>query len=208
MKMSITQALAELKLLDARIHRGVSGAMFCTGYMVNTKINGTLTPAEAESSIASNWQSVNDLIKRRADIKAKIVESNAKTAVEVNGVTMSVAAAIERKGSVQYEQSLLDKMKHDFRSSLGVVTQGNEQARHRAQEALNAVLGKESGKTPSKEDIAAVFDPVYQRYEHKLLDPLGLEKKIAELEEGIDGFLSNVDFSLSTSNALTTIEVE
>jgi len=208
MRISVTQALAELKLLNARIIKGVSGGNFCFGYMAGTKINGTLTPAEADELIKSSWQSVNSLIKRRADIKSKIVESNAKTEVEIGGVKMTVAEAIERKTSVAYEEMLLNKLKDDLRRSVAAVTQGNEQARQKAQQSLDTVLGKEGGKSPSKEDIASIFDPVYQRYEHKLQDPIGIEKKIEGLEKRIDDFLSNVDFVLSTSNALTTIEME
>jgi hypothetical protein len=212
MKMSITQALAELKLLDARIHksldRGNSGFVFCVGYMTGTKINSTMTPEEAESVVKSNWQSVNDLIKRRADIKSKIVASNAATEVEVGGVKMTVAEAIERKSSIKYEQAMLNTLKDDFRRAAAAITQDNEKARDKAQQSLDTVLGKEGSKTPSKEDIASIYDPVFQRYEWKFQDPIGIEKKIGELEKSIDDFLNNVDFTLSTSNALTTIEIE
>jgi hypothetical protein len=207
MKMSITQALAELKLLDARINKGIAGGTFCASYMVGTKICGTMTPEEADKEIKETWQSVNDLIKRRANIKTKIVASNAATEVEIGGDKMTVAEAIERKNSIQYEQTLLNTLKDDFRKALAAVTQGNEKARDRAQQSLDTVLGKEGSKTPSKEDIASIYDPVFQRYEWKLQDPIGIEKKIAELEKSIDDFISNVDFILSTSNALTTIEV-
>jgi len=207
MNMSITQALAELKLLDARIHKKISKGDFCFGYMNGSKVNGTMTVAEAESHIKSSWQSVNDLIARRADIKAKIVQSNAVTTLEVAGIQMTVAEAIERKNSIHYEQELLAKLKADLRQAVAKVTQGNEQARQKAQQSLDTVLGKESAKNPSKDDIAAIFEPVYQRYEHKLQDPLNIEKKISDLEQHIDDFLHHVDFALSTSNALTTIEI-
>jgi hypothetical protein len=72
---------------------------------------------------------------------------------------------------------------------------------------LDTVLGKDGGKSPSKEDIASIFDPVFARYEHKLQDPIGIEKTIEKLEKRIDDFISNVDFVLSTSNAITTIEI-
>ena len=206
MKISITKALSELKLLDARIHKSIDSGNFCFGYMAGTKINGTLTPTEAENKIQSSWQSVNDLIRQRSDIKAKIVNSNAMTEVEIGGIKMTVAEAIERKNSVKYEVELLQKIKSDFKSASAMITQGNEQARQKAQYSLDTVLGKEGGKTPSKEDIASIFDPVYKRYEYLLLNPIAIEKKIEEMEKRIDDFLSNVDFVLSTSNALTTVE--
>ena len=69
MKMSITQALSELKLLDSKINKGIETGS-CEGYMVGTKINGTLTVEESKALIKSNWQSVTDLIQRRATVYA------------------------------------------------------------------------------------------------------------------------------------------
>jgi len=207
-QMSITQALSELKLLDARINRAIHGGSFCAGYMNNTKINAKLTPAEAEAIIRSSWQSVNDLIKRRAIIKSKIVESNARTIVQIGTTSMTVAEAIERKNSITYERSLLAKITNDFKQASATVIQGNEVAREKAQASLDSVLGKEGAKTPGKEEIAAIYDPVFQRYEYKLLDPLNLDEIAKELDERIGNFETNVDFALSTSNATTVINIE
>ena len=41
-----------------------------------------------------------------------------------------------------------------------------------------------------------------------LLDPLGIEAKIEELDDMINTFLPEVDAALSVSNAVTTITVE
>lgn len=208
MKMSITQALSELKLLDSRISKGINGSGFCAPCMNGTKINGTTTPEEAEKAFKNNWQSATDLIKRRANMKSAIVKSNAETEVEIGGGKMTVAEAIERKSSIKYDQLLLAKLKEDFRRATATVVQGNEQARAKAQQSLDTVLGKDNTKTPSKEELAAIFDPVFARYEYKMVDPLGIEKKIEELEENIESFLNNVDFILSTSNAITQIEID
>lgn len=208
MKMSITQALAELKLLDARINKAIDKGCFCVGYMAGTKIGGSLTPAESEAKIKSEWDSVHDLITRRANIKTKIVASNAATIVNVGGSEMTVAEAIERKASIVYEVNLLAKLQRDFHEATAKVTLGNESAMQKAQNSLDIVLGKDGGKNPSKDDMATIYDPVFQRYEYKLQDPLDIAEKIEILERGIGNFEHNVDFALSTSNAITTIEVD
>ena len=48
-----------------------------------------------------------DLISRRNKIKSAIIMSNAKTVVEVAGKQMTVAEAIDKKSSIEYEKELL-----------------------------------------------------------------------------------------------------
>ena len=183
-------------------------SLILVSVMVGTKVFGSMTPAEVETNISANWKSVNDLMARRANIKTKIVESNARTEVIIGTESMTVAEAIERKNSIEYQKELLEQMRRNYAQSLAAVTQGNEKARDKAQQALDLVLGKDGTKTPAKDDMAAIYDPVFARYEWKLCNPISIEKKIEDLEDQIEGFLSNVDFVLSTSNALTLIEIE
>lgn len=41
----------------------------------------------------------------------------------------------------------------------------------------------------------------------ELIDPVGLEKRIEELDSMITAFMTEIDAALSVSNALTTIEI-
>ena len=52
---------------------------------------------EFKKRTTSDFQSLNDLIKRRNQVKNAIVSSNAVTKVTVGGQTMTVAEAIEYK---------------------------------------------------------------------------------------------------------------
>ena len=97
-RMSIHRALAELKTLDARINSACSGTFVYANKKSNAKISG-MSIEDAKKFLVGNYDRAKDLIERRKKIKSAIVESNAKTEVEVAGIKMTVADAIERKSS-------------------------------------------------------------------------------------------------------------
>ena len=88
---------------------------------------------------------------RRKQIKKSIVESNATTLVEVSGVKMTVADAIERKNFIEIEKTLLRKMNSDYAQSQERVEVNNELAQDRLDTQLNNMISKD-GKT----DLTAV----------------------------------------------------
>ena len=50
---------------------------------------------------------------------------------------------------------------------------------------------------------------VYRKQnEWKVIDPIGIISEIEKLELDIDEFLTEVDYALSTSNAITIIDVD
>jgi hypothetical protein len=110
-QMTVTRALAELKLLDSRINRTINGATF-GGILVGNKVSAGLTSVDdIEKRAKADFQSVKALINSRNEIKSAIVKSNSVVEVEIAGVKLTVAEAIERKTSIQYENNLLASLK-------------------------------------------------------------------------------------------------
>lgn len=197
-KITITRALAELKLLDKRITKAISDGKFVS-YSINSKnaIN-TFKPLEEK-------QSIEALIARRATIKAAIMKSNATTKVTIGGVEMLVIDAIEMKETIKYKQSFLQQLKQQQQSTKYTISSTNENVNARLDKLLEANFGKDS-KTKS-EEMEAIAKPFLERNEAKLEDPLNLDSLIESLSEEILAFTSNVDYVLSESNALTQIEI-
>lgn len=138
-EMTITRALAELKLLDKRINRTINEASF-GGLTVGKKISAGFNNAEEiESRAKSDLQSVQDLIKRRNDVKSAIVVSNATTEVEIAGVRMTVAEAIERKTSIVYDHGLLAKLKNTYAQLTSQVDNINAEMQQRLDRHLETV---------------------------------------------------------------------
>lgn len=206
MEMTITRALAELKLLNDRIHKKIKsfipiaitkGKEVVSGYVDNEKFN---------EKVKSDYQSIQDLIKRRNDIKAAIVKANATNTVKIKDRIYTVAEAIERKNNIVYEQMLLDKLKKSYTSCLEQFEHEKEKVSIRLDDLLKTAYGKDSKVT--KEQYDATAKPFMEQNEPKLINPLDLQATIEELERDIEDFLLNVDFELSTSNSLNKITIE
>ncbi|MED4531716.1 hypothetical protein ABET51_22235 [Metabacillus fastidiosus] len=205
MKMSITRALAELKLLDKRIQSTMKTTPFISFAVGDKPVNGFATTKEFEDKAKSTYQSTLDLIKRRNIIKSAIVLSNATTSVEIAEEKYTVAEAIERKTSIEYEQKLLEKMKREFAATTRQVEDINDEVKEQLDRQLEILYGREAKlKVDESNELTKSYR---EKHEAKTVDPLKLRDTYEKLEKRIDEFLTEVDFVLSTSNTLTEIEV-
>ena len=210
MKMSITRALNEVKLLDAKIQKKINESSFVSCKMNKSAklADGVTTPEEFMQLAKSNMQSILDLTNRRKDIKTKIVQSNANTEVEIAGIKMTVADAIERKSSIEIDRSLLNRMKSEYRAVTGYIAQRNQQLEDKVSKLVDSLVGsdkKDANMVKTAEELA---QNTRDNESYVILDPLNLLKSIETLEQEIMEFESNVDFVLSESNSITSIEIE
>ena len=154
--------------------------------------------------IKSNNQSVVDLIKRRNKVKGAIVTSNATTSVVVGDESMTVAEAIERKSSIEFDKQLLASYKNQLAQSIRRVDMINADVNNRADEMIKTFLSGDSSKIS---EATVLQENMIESQGAKLVDPLNIKKLIEELEERIDNFEANVDLALSTSNAITQLNI-
>jgi hypothetical protein len=205
-QMSVTQGLAELKLLDKRINKELT---YVAWAQVSTKTN-RVDEAIVKKRAKSEYQSYMDLVKRRDTIKRAIVLSNAQTPVTIGTGpkkwTGTVAEAIEHKSSLTYKKNLLEKMK----SNIATVDVEYERATQALEKRLDTLLTSELGKDikTNPETIAALRSSFMETNKVELVDPMDLTKMAKDLEEEIDAFESNVDWVLSEANGKTMIQVD
>lgn len=207
-KISITEALNKLKLYDAKINKAIEQHEYVGAAKKSSNMIGAQSKEKFKENAKSSYQSVVDLIKNRNKLKSLIVQSNATTTVEINGRTMTVAEAIERKNSIQYEIDLLNTLKHQYSSATRTVNSENKRVDAQIDSLLETFIGKDSEKKSTKEGQAVIADSYREKNEFELVDPLDIYDKIQELENEIDGFNSNVNTALVLSNATTFIEIE
>ena len=196
--ITITRALVELKTIDKRIQKALDGAVFVT-YRAGSEEN----PRQKITS--TRYQQITDLIEYRKKLKAAVVRSNAATIVVIGKETYTVAGAIERKNSIQYDQMLLNTMRNQF----GDVTRQVETHNEKVQTKLDGMLEKSFGSNQkSNFDELKSFSESYLRSNRaEVIDPLGLGEKTEKLDDRIVKFESEVDLVLSESNATTRIIV-
>lgn len=201
-KMTITEGLAELKLLDSRIRKAINTEFIWAA----KKADMTEEQNKKYKEVAEgNYASVTELIKNRNAIKSAIVKSNAVTMVKVNGSEMTVAEAIERKSAIEYERSLLCSFRDQFAGTKNTVERQNARVQERIDNMLSQIAS--SGKNDIAEAQKIMSETYMANNGWGMFDPLDLAEKIKALDEQIDGFEKDVDIALSMSNAITTIEI-
>lgn len=206
-KISVTRALADLKVIKKRIASLIDGAIFVDAYQNRSTILGRTKKSQAEfkREIEAASQSINDLMSRHDRIKAAIVDSNAKTKIKICGDEITVAAAIERKQSIEFKKTLLKKMREQWAACKTTVDKDNSSLEDSLEKLLTSMYGSDKKTDPAMfEETSKAFR---QQNEIRIFDPVGVEKQIATLENYISSFEGEVDFALSEANAKTEIEI-
>lgn len=207
-KMNIHQALVELKTLEKRIDAAIKdGRYVVANKHSNGKIAG-IPVKEYADSIMSRFHKATDLIERYNAIKRAVVNSNAVTKVEVAGKTYTVAEAIEMKNhGIERTKKLLDKLVMDYTYAQreAELSNGSDLER-RADDHIKNMFGNTDIKGAT-EDVKRAREEFIKAQTMELVDPLDIKYMIEALREDIDTFNTTVDAALSTSNALTIIEI-
>lgn len=207
-KITVTEGLNELKLYDVKINKGISVAQFCGAAKKSSDKVGVVQKEDFIKRATASFQSVEDMISNRNKLKSAIVKSNAETIINVNGKEMTRAEGIERKNSIEYEESLLMEMKKQYVSASATVEKENKKVDAKIDDLISTLVGRDSSKKIDKEEQEAVEKPYREKNEFMLVDPIGIFDKMLELEAEIEGFKSNIDSALVLSNATSFIEVD
>ena len=197
--ISVSQALAELKLLRKRIQNTINQSSL----IVLKKKRDLLDVGRFTTEAQASYQSYRDLLARYNAIKAAIVLSNASTKVIIAGTEYTVADAVERKKTIALEKDMLKKMQHQYEMVNHEHTSHVNAENVRVERLIQTELGKDS-KT-NVEVITQLSETFLAQNKAEIVDPLNLAKEIATLNKAIEDFETKVDWVLSESNGRTTI---
>lgn len=204
---SITRALAEIKLLKKRYPKVLENAVFID-FKKNSADHGAKTfasPGTIKNDALASYDSATSILNRIVRIKQLIDASNAVTKVTIAGKEMTVQEAINRKTSIELERQLLATMRLQYNNALASVSNANNKVEIEIERKLDAMASSEADK--KTEAMLAFANNYRESNQWALIDPLDLKAKIEKLEEEIDSFESEVDYVLSTSNSITTIDI-
>jgi len=199
--MSITQALARLKLLRKRIDNSIGDGEFIK---MKTK-RASFDVDEFTRHAKGSYQSFKDLLTLYNTIKSAIVISNAMTNVSIGGKAYTVAEAVERKRSIEFEKHLLDQMRSQYNSVQRAFEAHQVAEQARVERLLSVELGKDAKTNP--ETIKILSDSFLAENKATIVDPLHLEALIKGMSEEIELFETTVDYTLSESNGKTMIRI-
>lgn len=207
--MNVHKALSEVKILNNRIIGKISECQFCIANKVTNKTIKGKPIDEWRSNVQDSWTSIITLINRRNALKQAISKSNASTEVTIAGKVYTVAEAIEMKQyGMDYYNTLLNELRKDFSEANNSVETINAKADFDATNYAQSCVGSDKANTESLREIEKIRTAYYDSHKAELIDPIDITKKIAELEQTISDFTSEVDSVLSVSNATTFVTIE
>lgn len=206
--MTVHKALCELKILDSKIPKMIKN-LTCVGNKrrSSTQVNGT--PVEDFSdTLVSYYQSILDTVTRRTAIKKAVVVSNATTTVTIMGNTYTVAEVIELlKTSTDFCNSISAKMSTTYNYVTTLIEQENRNVETKADAHVVSLYQNGDKKNVSDEAKKAREDYISAQA-MVIVDPLDVKKRLEALSNFEDAFRIEADSALSTSNAITMVDVE
>lgn len=207
-KMSVHEALAELKMLDKRIIDKISKNEFCYTVRHNVdKIDGTPVQ-EVKERIKSVYDSIMDLSARRAAIRNALSDSNARTKVRIGDKEYSVAEAIEmKKSGIKMKEYFLRRLRDNYTVCISEISRANgDKLLNAADSYVSGLYGNK--EKASSEEVQKAREAYIVQNTIELVDPVKISETIENLSNEITEFVSKVDAKLSVSNAITEIEIE
>jgi hypothetical protein len=204
--MTVTDALAELTLLEKRIdssRSALDNQNLIAVLEVGKVPTGYKSRDDYTTQARAALQRVDALIVRRRSIKRLIVMSNASTMVTVAGQEMTVAEAIELKNFIMYSEAVLNTMVNAYNRA----RKDYDIAQNKVKERLDKLAIEVLGKNANSEKYQSLADSFLAREGVELLDPTNLAEEIARRQAFIEEFKSTVDRVLSISNARTSLEI-
>lgn len=205
--MNVHKALIELNTLEKRIRNSIANAKFCVANRANnSKIDG-IEIAEFEKIAKADKQAIDDMMQRYQAIKRAIVLSNATTKVDIVGEKYTVAEAIYMKNhGFDFEVNLMATINQQYNRAVSQCNMKNDLV---PQQAEDYVMGMYGGSDKNaKNSHQDKIDEYIANNTYHLVDPIGVLDEYHTRSAKYDNFMAEVDAALSTSNAMTTIEIE
>ena len=207
-EMTVHKALCELKTLGDRIDKKVRNTEFIVGNKHNNDKINDKTIVQWKKDTKAEDQSLMDLIKYRNALKQAVAMSNANTKVTVCGKEYTVAEAIELKNNwIPILKDLSYKLSQNNNQVTITVDRLNDEVERTADEQMERLFSGKDKTAPTKEMLDFRNQYIEQR-KYDIIDPIGVENEIKNLEDTILDYMVEVDSELSRSNAVTLITVE
>lgn len=210
-KISVTRALSELKKTGDQLGRLSASAVYVSATVGRgdrqRTLSGIRTPEAERREIQGNFDQFNAVFQRRRAIKSALVKSNATTMVTIAGETMSVAEAIEMKRTMEFRRQQVNYMKNQLNLANAQINAHNLTLNQEIEANLSSIYGSEKNRL-DQSIYQSVAGPKLEAREAAVLDPLNISERIKELEKVIEIYDTELDFTLSESNARTEVEVD
>ena len=213
-KMIVTQALDERDLLKKKIRDAIAKCDFVAVQKPGDDViaQDKQKVADYEAEVKASFQSIRDMMDRYTRLDAAILLANATTKIEVAGKTMTRAAAINllkmMKGQgladTDFTDAMIRKMTTDLERARLKIAKSQEVADRQREVMSNSLVS--SDKKVLSEDNLKSITAYCDNLVLKLVDPIDIEKTIADMQEKWDNLTTNLESAIRISNATTYVE--
>lgn len=215
-KMLVTQALDERDMLAKRINDSIARTQFVAVKKPNDELiyDTRQKITDYEEELRSDMQSITDLISRYKRLDAAILLANATTYIEVAGIKMTRAAAINLRKNMKgfsgnnansnFEEHLINKMKQDLNYAQGLIGDSQMTA-DRQKEMMTNSLASNEKKVLSEDSLNSIL-AYCNNLVFSLVDPVDITKKIVDMQKEQDELMAGLESAIKVSNATTFVE--
>ena len=156
--------------------------------------------------VKSDFQSFQDLIRNYDEIDAAITQKQRlKVSSERENIRRTPLFDDSRTIKGDFETEAIQLMQNQMVEVMEKVKKAQTSLEASAEEMRNSILGSDK----AKKDAAsmAVVDEYLKTNRYKLVDPLNLTEKLAQMKTDRDALYSELDTAIKISNATTKIQV-
>ncbi len=213
-KMIVTQALDERDLLKKKIRDAIAKCDFVAVQKPGDDViaQDKQKVADYEAEVKASFQSIRDMMDRYTRLDAAILLANATTKIEVAGKTMTRAAAINLRkmmkgqglADTDFTDVMIRKMTTDLDRARLKIAKSQEVADRQREVMSNSLVS--SDKKVLSEDNLKSITAYCDNLVLKLVDPIDIEKTIADMQEKWDNLTTNLESAIRISNATTYVE--
>ena len=213
-KMIVTQALDERDLLKKKIRDAIAKCDFVAVQKPGDDViaQDKQKVADYEAEVKASFQSIRDMMDRYTRLDAAILLANATTKIEVAGKTMTRAAAINLRkmmkgqglADTDFTDVMIRKMTTDLDRARLKIARSQEVADRQREVMSNSLVS--SDKKVLSEDNLKSITAYCDNLVLKLVDPIDIEKTIADMQEKWDSLTTNLESAIRISNATTYVE--
>lgn len=201
-KMSITRALAQVKLIESKLGKALAG--------FDVEINGKLkyfpnfTTEQFEKEALVEVTSFEDLFKNRLKIKSAIARANIDTKISLLGTEYSIIELIDLKNSSQYKKNVYTNLINNYNKCKSDVVNQDVKIEN---EVSKQVEVANSNKTQVSKDLTTTLTETYKTLWGGKIVGLDINK-ISKEKDDLDKLVAEIDMILSEIKSKTEIEVD
>lgn len=209
MKITITRALTEIKLLEDRYNKAVRD-LDLIAVKQGSKLRGNKSPYKEEDfrdrALAMNNSAVS-LYNRILLIKTLIDKSNSVTEVKIGEETMTVQEALVRKKYLELREDYLSKLKILSVEATRDFSKAENENQEAIEKLISSTLTKDMPEAQKENSRKEAESYIEKSRAVEMVDPCKVNDLIEKIEDQIQTFKMNIDFVLSESNSTNYIEI-